>query len=208
VYSMAKLIVLSGCDGSGKTTAITILLIYLSKRFRVSVHWLRGSHLHVSILYRILSKFSVFKGFDNPYYRFSAPSNLRPLLALLEFTGFLPQFFSRLLKKLISDVVLCDRGVLDFLVWVMATLRYGKFLNSVLGRFLFALSLKELPIVLTASFSVLSSRADVPREFLAREYMYYSVLQKYLARLVIDSSKDSPARVVARVLKSYGIQDS
>ena len=201
---MARGITLCGCDGSGKTTAISVLSSYLSRRFKVSTHWLRGSHLYVSLLYRILSKFSIFRGLDNPYYKLSIPNDLRPLLALLEFTCFLPQFFARLLRRLVSDVVLCDRGVLDFLVWVMTTLKYSGFLRTVCGRFLLLLSLKESPVVLTADFTALSARSDVPKEFLIREYACYSVLQRYSAKLIVDSSKDPPISVVAKVLRSYG----
>ena len=197
----ARRIVLSGCDGSGKSTIALALASVLSRRRKTSLSWLRGSHLHVSLLYRFLSRFSAFKGPDNPYYGVSVPENLKHLFSVLEFAGFLPQLFARWLRGLYSDYLVCDRGVLDFLAWVVATLKYAKFLNSLLGRFLLALSAKEAPIVLAASLNTLAARADVPLEFLAREYAIYSVLQKYVSRCTVDTSSTTPLEALKKVLE-------
>ncbi|MGC9012565.1 thymidylate kinase [Thermogladius sp.] len=197
---MGRAVVLSGCDGSGKTTVARALSSYLAASHRASTHWLRGSHLHVSLLYRLLSKTRAFSGADNPYYKLSVPPGLRGLFALLEFTGFLPQLLARRLRLLFSDVVVCDRGVLDFLVWVSATLRYGGFLGTALGRFLLALASRERPVVLTARLDVLRRRADVPPSFLKTEYAYYTVLARYIASTTVDTSSSRPARTAAEVL--------
>ncbi|AFK50600.1 Thymidylate kinase-like protein [Thermogladius calderae 1633] len=197
---MGRAVVLSGCDGSGKTTIVRLLSSYLASSYRASTHWLRGSHLHVSLLYRLLSKTRAFSGADNPYYKLSVPPGLRGLFALLEFTGFLPQLFARRLRLAFSDVVVCDRGVLDFLVWVSATLKYKSFLGTMLGKFLLALALKERPVVLTARLDVLRRRADVPSSFLKTEYAYYSVLARYLASATVNTSSSRPARTAAEVL--------
>ncbi len=202
---MNRVVIVSGCDGSGKTTIVKILSSYLSKRSEVSIHWLRGSHLHMSIIYRILSRLNTFKGYDNPYYKVSIPITLRPIFVFLEFTSFLPHFFARWLKKYFNDYVLCDRGTLDFLIWIMTTLRYLKFLGTILGKFLFTLALKESPIVLTAKLDILRSRSDVPSSFLFKEYLYYTVLQKYVARSIIDTSNKKPIRVAVEVLRSIGV---
>jgi energy-coupling factor transporter ATP-binding protein EcfA2 len=205
---MGRIVVVSGCDGSGKTTVIRILSSYLSRRHRVSIHWLRGSHLHMSIIYRVLSRLRTFRGYDNPYYKVSVPATAKTLFVFLEFTGFLPHLFARWLRKYLNDFVLCDRGTLDFLIWVMTTLRYPRFLRTILGRSLFKLSLKESPVVLTAELNILRARSDVPINFLSREYLYYSILQKYVAGSIIDTSNKKPTRVVAEVLRGIGVEDT
>jgi len=198
-------VVLAGCDGSGKTTVARMLASHLAGRYRVSTHWLRGSHLHVSLLYRFLSKTTVFRGLDNPYYKLSVPARLRSLFAILEFTGFLLQFFARRLKLLLSDIVVCDRGVLDFLIWVSTTLRYKSFLRTLLGRFLLTLATVEKPIVLVAKLEVLRERSDVPPAFLKIEYAYYNVLAKYVALTVLDTTNSKPAKTVVEVLSKLGL---
>ncbi len=201
---MAKRVILSGCDGAGKTTVALLLASHLSRRVRVSVSWLRGSHLHVSLLYRLLSRLGTFRGPGNPYYGVSVPPRARRAFSLLEFTGFAPQLLARWLRGLSSSVLVCDRGALDFLTWVVATLEYPEFLRSLLGRFLLALSRREAPVVLTASLTALRRRADVPPDFLLRELACYNVLQRYAARCVVDTSTAKPVESAARVLRCAG----
>jgi len=52
--------------------------------------------------------------------------------------GLLYSMYSRgfLLKRLCKFLV-CDRGFLDFIIWIITTLEYPGFLNTIYGRFLF-----------------------------------------------------------------------
>jgi hypothetical protein len=98
-------------------------------------------------------------------------------------------------------VVVCDRGLLDFIVWLVATLDAPWVLRTVIGRLLLGLVSRENVVYLYADLDTLVKRADVPREFIARELAIYGVLAKYLARCNINTGKNRPARVVAEVLR-------
>jgi hypothetical protein len=198
---MGVYITISGADGSGKTTQVRLLRAYLSSRNSVCIHWFRGSHMLASLLARLLSHFRFFKGYCNPYYRVCIPRNLRGLWVHIEFWSLIPHVFTRLLLRRFCNILICDRGFMDFIVWAVATLRYPGFLKTVYGRFLLRLTSGERPIHLYADLETLTVRADVRREFLVRELAVYSVLARYFAKCSIDTSRNKPVSVVAEILK-------
>jgi len=65
-------------DGSGKTTLARILAKRLKENgLRVRISWMRGSHTLASLVARLLSRFNVFMGCDNPYYKMNIPRSLQ-----------------------------------------------------------------------------------------------------------------------------------
>jgi hypothetical protein len=192
---------LTGADGSGKTTATRFLASYFSRHGNVCVHWFRGSHLFVSILARFLHRFSSFRGSCNPYYRICVPEGLRRVWVFLEFVSVLPHLFARFLLVRVCKVVVCDRGLLDFIVWLVATLDSPWILNTLIGRFLIRLVSRENIVYLYADVDTLTGRADVPKEFVAKELAMYNVLAKYFAKCFIDTGRNGPVRVVAEVIR-------
>jgi len=194
-------LVFSGADGSGKTTVVRLLASYLSSRGSTCVHWFRGTHLLASLLSRFLSRFSSFRGFCNPYYGTCIPRKLRWLWVHVEFWSLIPHVLTRFLLRLFCDILVCDRGFMDFIVWVVITLDHPSFLSSIYGRFLLRLATLEDPIYLYADLEILSRRADVSREFIVRELAVYSVLARYVAKCSIDTGRNRPVRVAAEVLK-------
>lgn len=196
------LIYFFGPDGSGKTTIIKLLRGYLfSRSVRTCASWFRGSHFLASLLARLLSRFAVFRGHDNPYYEITIPSRLRKAWLLIEFFSFLPHYLSRRFLSLFCFVI-GDRGVLDFIVWIIVTLRHPKFMTSLLGRFLARLATKDLPIYVTAGPAVLYKRSsNTPHHFLLRELSCYDVLAKNYADYVIDTSDKSPREVLDELLR-------
>ena len=194
-------IIVSGADGSGKTTVTRFLASYFSRYGNVRVHWFRGSHLLASVLARLLQGFSSFQGSCNPYYRICVPVRLRRVWIFLEFVSVLPHLFARFLLEGVCKVVVCDRGLLDFLVWLVATLDAPWILNTLIGKFLLSLVSRENVVYLYADVDTLARRADVSRGFVARELAVYSVLAKYFARCSIDTGRNKPVRVVAEVIR-------
>jgi thymidylate kinase len=194
-------IIISGADGSGKTTTTKLLQLYFSRYGGVCVHWFRGSHLFVSILARFLYRFSSFRGSCNPYYRICVPERLKGVWILLEFVSLLPHLFARLLLKKVCRVVVCDRGLLDFLVWLVVTLDAPWVLNTLIGRFLLGLVSRENVVYLYADLDTLVKRADIPKGFIAKELAIYGVLAKYLAKCSINTGRNKPVRVVAKVIQ-------
>jgi hypothetical protein len=193
-------ITISGADGSGKTTVVRLLASYFSRRGPICTHWFRGSHLLASLLYRLLSRFSSFRGGCNPYYGVCVPVRLRPLWVHVEFWSLIPHVIVRLILRRFCRVLVCDRGFMDFIVWVMVTLGHPSFLSSIYGRFLLRLTVLEGPVYLYADVGTLAGRADVPRSFIARELIAYSILARYTSRCSIDTGRRSPQTVVKEIL--------
>jgi ABC-type cobalamin/Fe3+-siderophores transport system ATPase subunit len=193
-------IVISGADGSGKTTVVRLLASYFSSQGSICTHWFRGSHLLASLLYRLLSRFSSFRGGCNPYYGVCVPVKLRPLWVHVEFWSLIPHVIVRLILRRFCRVLVCDRGFMDFIVWVVVTLEYPSFLSSAYGRFLVRLTALEGPVYLYADVGTLAGRADVPRSFIARELVAYNMLARYTSRCSIDTGRRSPQAVVKEIL--------
>lgn len=194
-------VVLSGADGSGKTTAARLLVSLLSLRGPTCTHWLRGSHLLASLLARFLSRFSAFRGGCNPYYGVCIPRRLRGVWVLVEFWSFVPHLLARSLLRRLCHFLVCDRGSLDFLVWLVSTLNFPSLLRGVCGGFLLRLARREGPVYLYADLHALAGRADVPPLFLARELAAYKVLAGYVARCSIDTGVNGPLDVARGVLE-------
>ena len=194
-------ITISGADGSGKTTTTKLLWLYFFRYGDACVHWFRGSHLFVSVLARFLYRFSSFRDSCNPYYGICVPKKLKSVWVFLEFVSILPHFFARFLLVRVCRVVVCDRGLLDFLVWLVATLDAPWILRSMIGRLLLGLVSRENIVYLYADLDTLVKRADTPKGFIAKELAIYGVLAKYLARCSIDTGRNRPVRVVAKVIQ-------
>ena len=195
-------ICLFGPDGSGKSTLAKLFWSYMSSRgVYVHVSWLRGSHLFASVLARFLSHFTSFRGYINPYYRIAIPLKLRPLWILIEFSSLLPHYLFRRLLSLFH-LVIGDRGILDFIVWIIVTLDYPKFLSGLIGGFLARLAAKEKDIYVKADPITLRGRVvDIPSSFLANEIACYNVLAKYYASHTIDTTGKTPRESLGELLK-------
>jgi len=198
-------ITISGCDGSGKTTLTKVLASYLSRYGSAKVFWFRGSHLLASLLLRLLSRFSAFRGGCNPYYRVCVPGKLRRLWIHVEFWSALPYIVLRILLSKMLKFLVCDRGIADFIVWIVTTLNCPRFLSTLYGRFLIRLIPKEWVVYLYADRDVLVKRADVPADFVYREFVVYNALVKGLARCGVDTGSLKPVEAAARVLRCLGI---
>jgi len=194
-------ITISGADGSGKTTIARLLASHLSKYGLTRIHWFRGSHMFSSVLSRFLHSFSSFRGSCNPYYKICIPGGLRNVWVFLEFLSLLPHVLARSLLRRLCRFLLCDRGFLDFIVWIIVILDYPGFLNTVYGRFLLRLASREEPIYLYADLEVLARRADVPRSFIAKELHAYNILAKYVTHCGINTGIQDPRGVFKDVLK-------
>ncbi len=203
---MIKDVVLSGVDGSGKTTISKLLALYFhSKGKSVCIHWFRGSHLFASILAQFLSHFRIFYGNCNPYYKICIPRRLRGLWIHLEFWSLLPHVFARIILRKLCNFLVCDRGLLDFIAWIITTLNFPRFLRTVYGRFLLRLAIVEKPIYLYANVNILFERADVPSEYLIREVAVYNVLARYVSPCRINTGSRDRTSSLGSVLECLNI---
>lgn len=133
-----------GADGSGKSTLARLVALHFSlKGYRVGVSWLRGTHTLASLLARFLSRFETLRGPCNPYYSICIPGKLRSLWLLLELVSVLSVVLWRfMLRRRLLDLVVAERSPVDFLVWLILTLRSTEVASSIVGRVVLALSLR------------------------------------------------------------------
>ena len=153
---------------------------------------MRGTHTLASMLARFLSRFALFRGSDNPYYGISIPENARRIWQLIEFISVLPILLIRfMLPCLLGYVVIAERYLPDFLVWVSLTTRDARYLRSLEARFLLALSRKaDVRVYITASEAELMKRrgGEVSREFLRRQLKLYDKVAKLIRAYRIDTT--------------------
>lgn len=205
------LICLFGPDGSGKSTLARLLVGVLEGcGFKVRVSWMRGTHTFASILARFLSYFSIFRGFDNPYYGISIPRCLMRLWQLVEFISILPILFIKfLLPSILGYVVVAERFLPDFLVWVSLTTRDEYYLNCLEARFLLALSAKmNMKFYVTASKVRLMERrgGEVDAEFLDGQLKLYGRMAKLLKAYKIDTTESSVEESLSQLLALISIK--
>ncbi len=201
-----RLICLYGPDGSGKTTIAdgVAALMYL-KGVNVKRTWIRGSHLYVSLLARFLSKFAAFRGRDNPYYMISIPRKLKYLWLLLEYSGFLLVFVARIVTpRFLGYLVIAERSVIDFIVWILLTLREPGLLRSVFIHHLFSMAQRYKCYYVTASPTILVKRRS--DELTLRDAVIQRKLYDYFHKLyggyVVDTGNLGPADAVSFIISS------
>lgn len=187
------LIVLFGPDGSGKTTLAEVLARKLGDHsFNVRISWMRGTHTLASLLARFQSKFTTFRGSDNPYYGILIPNNAKRVWQLIEFISVLPILLIRfMLPGLLGYVVVAERYLPDFLVWVSLTTRDASYLRRLEARFMLALSMKaDVKVYVTASKDELIKRRyeEVNYEFLSRQLKLYNEIARLVGAHKIDTT--------------------
>jgi thymidylate kinase len=177
-------ICLFGPDGSGKTTLARALARKLEGyHFKVRISWIRGTHTLASMLAKFLSRSATFRGSDNLYYGVSIPNSARRVWQLIEFISVLPILLtSYILPSLLGYIVIAERYIPDFLVWVSLTTRDECYLKRLEARFMLALSMKaNMKVYVTASKDELAIRkgGEVNQKFLSGQLKLYGELAKH-----------------------------
>ena len=198
-------ITLFGPDGSGKTTLARALRVEFRRRdLKPIVVWMRGTHTLASLIAKLLSKFATFKGQNNHYYGISIPSCMKRLWQLIEFTSVLPIILSRfMLPSLFGYIVIAERFIPDFLVWVSLTTRDEDYLKRLEAKFMLALSMKvNVRLYVTASEAELAKRrsGEVDREFLSRQLKLYDKMAKLVGAHKIDTTGRSVEETLNELL--------
>ena len=138
MVKLGKVIVFSGPDCVGKSTLCKYLTTYLRAKGVECVNtWIRGTHTLASIIAKIFSKFSTFRGVDNPYYGIRIPNKLRKFWQVIEFISIIPHIVHKyLILKKLHNYVISDRGIIDFIVWNILITHDITYINSVITKIL------------------------------------------------------------------------
>jgi len=186
------LICFFGPDGSGKTTlAKALAKEFEDHSFNVKISWMRGTHTLASLLARFLSKFTPFRGSDNPYYKTSIPNSVKKVWQLIEFISVLPILLTRfIIPCSLGYTVIAERYIPDFLVWVAVTTDDPSYLNSFSARFLLALTLKaRIRIYVKADIKkLIDRRGDMDPSFIKKEFTLYEKLAKSIGSFTLDTT--------------------
>jgi energy-coupling factor transporter ATP-binding protein EcfA2 len=138
-----NIIIISGPDGSGKSTIAKILRTELKKRgYPVYYTWLRYPRLF-SLLPLLISRFigttleiridGVCKSVLHAYYRVPILGKLYELAILVDYLIY--KFFKVYIPSLLGFIVIIDRGLLDILIDVyVETRKFPKLLHVYLER--------------------------------------------------------------------------
>jgi len=205
------LVCLLGPDGSGKSTLAKALAYFLKrKELRVMISWMRGTHTLASILARLLSKFRTFQGPCNPYYHICIPPSLKTLWIWIEFYSMLPILLLRfILPTAFGYLVVVDRGLIDFLVWITMTTLQPRALTSIIGRFTMALARKtSTNIYIRADLKTLQKRRRSSPEAssLSMQLKIYDAIAKAYEIPIVDTSKTSIAESIKQILKQIPLR--
>ena len=189
-----------GADGSGKTTLARLLCAdFRKKGFKVKYSWMRGSHTLISVISRLLSRFSVFKGMSNPYYRIRVPNQMVRLWHLLEYVSSLPVILYRfVIPDLLGYTIVADRYALDLLVWVVLTTRDSSFLKTIPAKHLTSLALKtHFRFFIMADLDELVHRSGEETANLKRQLEIYESLNIDACR--IDTTRKSSKESIREI---------
>jgi GTPase SAR1 family protein len=160
-----EVIVISGPDGSGKSTIAKILRRELRKRgYPVYYTWLRYPRF-LSLLPLLISKLlgttvkikvdGVCKHVLHAYYRIPILGRLYELAILVDYLIY--KFFKVFIPRFSGFVIVVDRGLLDILIDVYAeTKRFPRLLYTYLERE--SRRPNSIRILMMASYSTLTSR--------------------------------------------------
>jgi thymidylate kinase len=191
-YNKQSLICLIGPDGAGKTTLANILAQSISEHgFKVRVSWMRGTHTFAKIFAKFLSMFETFKGSDNPFHEISIPPTLRRFWQILEFISILPVFFVKyIFPQKIGFIVIGDRYLPDFVVWVTLTTHDKRYLHTFEARFLLSIS-----STINAKFYVkvnaeesFKRKKDMDPEFIREQIVLYDKISWLIGAHTLDTT--------------------
>ena len=191
-----------GPDGSGKSTLTQSLAKVMEKRgYKVKLSWMRGSHTITSLIAKILSRFDLFKGSENPYYAIKIPKKFRTFWQIIEFVGALPVIFAGfLIPSFLGYCVMADRYVLDLAVWIYLTTEDYNFFKKFEAKLLLALTQKtKAKFYITADIKELSARK--PNFWFPKEQLIvYGKLAKSINAQIIDTTDKSVDESLQEVL--------
>jgi len=201
---LKPLVLFTGPDGAGKTTVALMLKKYLERMgYRVKVVRIRGTHTLAYILMLFLRDVLGLKGSDIHYYRVRVPRMLIELWIYLEFLSLIPLTLWYYVLLRVRYVVVCERSILDALIWVMTSFKDSlntTRLSMFRPYFLLVLRYSKCTVYVTASPEVLAKRKPSEESLVKKMWIYYDKIAKTLKLKYVDTTSSHPSTTLQNVL--------
>ena len=130
----------------------------------------------------------------------------------IEFYSMLPILFLRfMLPRALGYLVVAERGLIDFLVWITMTTRQPRVLTSIIGRFTMALARKtSTNIYIRADLKTLQKRRQNSPETpsLSIQLKIYDAIAKACKVPTVDTSNISIAESIKQILERVPLGQS
>jgi len=208
-----RCIVISGIDGSGKTTLAYWLVKYLrSKGYRAKYVWIKSKHTFAYLISQILEPLGWQRTFRNPngiiISRFELYDSrfARKAWPTIEFLSVLPLIIFKIkLPLLLGYRIVLDRYMIDTITSIALSTKNMKFADSFLGRLL----LKMMPkgcasILLDIDLStVLERRPDIEYSYdeIRNAIGLYRTLTRKMKSVSLDTGTLTVEQTKKRVLE-------
>ena len=207
------ILVLTGVDGSGKTTIAREITKHLvTKGFKVRMVWVKSLHTLAYLIYVFYSKLWGIEYIVNPtgriveHYCTQWMRKLGTLWIIIEFISVIPWIIIVYLYNIMGYLVICDRFLIDFLVTV--SLRSRNILwpwRSIIGKFLLKIQSRNPTIHLYISIpTILQRRPNI--EYTHKELLYSVILYHSIAKYVNTyevRTENKPLKIVTHEIINY-----
>ena len=213
-------IIISGVDGSGKSTIAKALRKYLEDRcgLRTSIVWFRWRAFLMYMLYLYIDVRRLYRYAYNPrlgkYFkinRWSEDPFLRtfyPLIQLFDMIIFYILIKAKLLVKR-SQVLIFDRFLVDMLVDIVFEARRPELINSALARIVYSVTRKAgKPVFLDVAAEIAYERKKdiLSIEEIRYKQALYRIIAKLVGAEVIDTSSNSIAETLNLMLSKLNLK--
>ena len=213
-----NLIIFTGMDGSGKTTAAEFLVNYLRGRgCSTKLVWIKSSHTLAYLLTQFFSRFQYERTIYNPnkvkirQFKSSDIGSFRKIWPLIEFASVVPLIILKVyLPMLFGFTIVADRYLIDTVISIATRVEQPCFIEGFFSKCL----LEMIPsysvlIHLECSYGVLIKRR-VDIEFtdseLRQQIRFYALLSRELGATTIDTTNNFQENR-ALILKTVGLKD-
>lgn len=210
----SNMIILSGLDGTGKSTHARLLKIYLEKKnIKTRVVWARWTsfisfffYLYAHIFHRTI-KLKVNRTRTIKVRVFYIDKALRKLYPVSIILDFLWYYLILRLYHMVTNthILIFDRFALDLIIDIFWETRESSFLKNLLSRVLIREMQKGCMIIFTAEIPVILNRKK--SDFLSlKEIMFkfraFELFAQYFNIPVIDTSNNSVALTFRELINS------
>ncbi len=201
---LKPLILLTGPDGAGKTTLALMLKKFLEKRgYRAKVVRIRGTHTLAYIFMLFLRDVLGLKGTDMHYYKVRVPRKLTGLWIYLEFISLIPLILRYYVLLRTRYAVVCERSILDALVWVLTSFSDTSStasLDMLRPYILLILRYSKCTVYVTAPPEVLAKRKPSEEFLIKKTWIYYDKIAETLKLKRVDTTSSNPSITLKNIL--------